>query len=199
MVYIIADGVECVKIGHSKYPRERLKQVQTGHPRSLCLLVQFNVPDSMEKLIHSVCAEYRLEGEWFNMRDRTMRLFVSNLFHLCHLVNFEKWHNRLYPLLTRVESYIRLCMLAAKNGQSVLMFYHCANCSRLMVICGENLDVESTVDHHGAGCRACIASSSDLPFEYVVFRAEMSLLHRSPWDRLLSDLVGGGVREAVSI
>jgi hypothetical protein len=69
-IYIISDGTS-VKIGISKTPEKRLKQLQTGHPKKLILCKVREVPDDrakkLENIIHRTCGHYRLKGEWFSM------------------------------------------------------------------------------------------------------------------------------------
>ncbi len=69
-IYIISDG-DSVKIGISKTPEKRLKQLQTGHPKKLTLCNVREVPETralkLERIIHRSCGHRRLKGEWFNM------------------------------------------------------------------------------------------------------------------------------------
>lgn len=69
-IYIISDGTH-VKIGISKSPEKRLKQLQTGHPMKLSLHKVREVPSErvkkLEAIIHKTCNYRRLKGEWFNM------------------------------------------------------------------------------------------------------------------------------------
>lgn len=69
-IYIITDG-ENYKIGVSKKdPAARLKQLQTGHPKTLSIYSTFKVPAdqvfSLEKEAHRlVQQQYQKRGEWF--------------------------------------------------------------------------------------------------------------------------------------
>lgn len=76
-IYIISDG-EKFKIGISKHPDKRLKQLQTGHPQTLKLIAIFNYKVKgkiterlMEKRIHYLLRQFRTRynGEWFYCND----------------------------------------------------------------------------------------------------------------------------------
>ena len=73
-LYIIqTDDEEYTKIGISKNPHKRLKQLQTGNPRKLNLMIHYPVeggdPYRIEKQIHEHFSRYRVEGEWFQDLD----------------------------------------------------------------------------------------------------------------------------------
>ena len=55
-----------IKIGRSKDPQKRLKQLQTGNPNRLKLIASFDGLGWQEKLIHERLKSYRLKGEWFS-------------------------------------------------------------------------------------------------------------------------------------
>lgn len=60
--YFIRSG-ELVKIGVSNNVQRRLKQLTTGNGRSMELLGV--IPENIEKQLHSLFAQYRVNGEWF--------------------------------------------------------------------------------------------------------------------------------------
>ncbi|WP_396442583.1 MULTISPECIES: GIY-YIG nuclease family protein [unclassified Limnospira] len=64
MIYMILDRPYC-KIGFSKHPQKRLKQLQTGNPRRLILLAVCNLPNSFEKEFHRFFKKYKFNNEWF--------------------------------------------------------------------------------------------------------------------------------------
>jgi hypothetical protein len=69
-IYVIAADTDGpVKIGFSKNPDKRLRQLQTGFPETLVLHhVQPFEPGRaklVEKLIHKAVAYKRTKGEWF--------------------------------------------------------------------------------------------------------------------------------------
>lgn len=76
-IYLISDG-DKYKIGISKNPYKRLKQLQTGHPKTLKLIKIFHFKSHdklteriMEKRIHYLLRQFRTRynGEWFYFRD----------------------------------------------------------------------------------------------------------------------------------
>lgn len=66
-LYIIqSNNNGLIKIGRSKNPQKRLKQLQTGNPNKLKLIYTFEGEGWREKIIHERLSYYRLEGEWFD-------------------------------------------------------------------------------------------------------------------------------------
>ena len=66
-LYIIqSDKTGMIKIGRSKDPEKRLKQLQTGNPNKLKLIACFKNEGWREKQIHESLRAYRLKGEWFS-------------------------------------------------------------------------------------------------------------------------------------
>lgn len=68
MIYAIGDGNK-VKIGYSKNPRRRLRQLQTGHPNKLKLLHTWEGDKLAEKRIHYILKPLilRHNSEWFKI------------------------------------------------------------------------------------------------------------------------------------
>ncbi|WP_342597390.1 GIY-YIG nuclease family protein [Cyanobacterium aponinum UTEX 3222] len=73
MVYLILDrgSMNKVKIGWSKNPHNRIRQLQTGHPNKLELIAQWNVPRYYEKRIHRALFLKKTNTlrEWFSCSD----------------------------------------------------------------------------------------------------------------------------------
>lgn len=66
-LYIIqSDFTGMIKIGRSKDPSKRLKQLQTGNPNKLRLIASFNGQGWKEKILHESLKKFRKEGEWFD-------------------------------------------------------------------------------------------------------------------------------------
>lgn len=83
-IYIIgslADGV--CKIGFSRNPKNRLKELQTGCPYKLTIffMVEGNIPT--EKKLHKKYSEYSTHGEWFRI-EGDLKNIIEN-----RLKNFE--------------------------------------------------------------------------------------------------------------
>lgn len=64
-VYFIAAIGGPIKIGLAKVPQERLKDLQTSHPKELRLLAWVIADEGKEKEYHLRFADHRLSGEWF--------------------------------------------------------------------------------------------------------------------------------------
>ena len=67
-LYIIqSDITGDIKIGRSNNPKSRLKQLQTGSPKKLKLLVEIPNAGHYEKRLHQKLSKYktRKKGEWF--------------------------------------------------------------------------------------------------------------------------------------
>jgi len=70
-IYIIGSENPPYKIGISKNPERRLKNLQTGHPHKL-KIIELRKTDSkktklLESVIHKHLDRYRLNGEWFDI------------------------------------------------------------------------------------------------------------------------------------
>lgn len=70
MVYFISDGTY-TKIGKSKNPLTRIKDLQTSNPNSLMFTYLFDCNDSFEKRLHKLLDEYKTKSnnEWFDLRN----------------------------------------------------------------------------------------------------------------------------------
>lgn len=54
-----------IKIGFSKKPEERLKQLQTGYPDTLKILCLVPGNEQTERIFHKQFDAFRLNGEWY--------------------------------------------------------------------------------------------------------------------------------------
>ena len=66
-LYLIHNGSSEYKIGYSKNPRKRLKELQTAQKDVLSLIAFIPVVDMIkaERAAHDLLAAYRARGEWF--------------------------------------------------------------------------------------------------------------------------------------
>lgn len=73
MIYIITDGV-FTKIGKSKNPLSRIKNLQTSNAKTLKFVHIFDVPDSVEKRLHTLFKKYKTNAnnEWFQIDNITI-------------------------------------------------------------------------------------------------------------------------------
>jgi len=68
-LYVVQSDVSgAIKIGRSKDPQSRLKQLQTGSPYKLKLLVVVPEKGNIEKSLHQKFSYYKqnCKGEWFD-------------------------------------------------------------------------------------------------------------------------------------
>lgn len=82
VVYVIAeeDSDEFVKIGFSTIGGESRLVMQTGNPRKLYVVAEFEVAGmSDEKDLHGLFAEERVRGEWFRLSDRIRQWMATGL------------------------------------------------------------------------------------------------------------------------
>lgn len=54
-----------IKIGYSASPEKRLKELQTGYPDTLMILLMLPGSESTERALHREFEASRLQGEWF--------------------------------------------------------------------------------------------------------------------------------------
>lgn len=70
-IYVIGSDTKPYKIGFSKNPEKRLKQLQTGHPKKLKIhhLEEINSNEVLiiEKNIHKENKFKKSHGEWFDL------------------------------------------------------------------------------------------------------------------------------------
>ena len=77
MIYYIGSvGGNCIKIGVSQNPNERLAELQVGNDKTLILLAteytdftNFNDDYGYEQYLHSLYGIYNVSGEWFKCND----------------------------------------------------------------------------------------------------------------------------------
>lgn len=70
---IIHHERHAVKIGFSKNPARRLKQLQTGSADIFTLFDAFTGDRSTELAFHRTFADRRIIGEWFSDEDHAVR------------------------------------------------------------------------------------------------------------------------------
>lgn len=70
MVYFISDGTY-TKIGKSKTPLNRIKDLQTSNANKLFFTHLFDVKDKYEQTLHKLFKEYKTNSnnEWFDLRN----------------------------------------------------------------------------------------------------------------------------------
>ena len=89
-LYIIqSDFTGMIKIGRSKDPNKRLKQLQTGNPNKLRLIASFKGEGWKEKNLHERLEKFRLEGEWFNIN--CVGSIPEDLYEKIEYGSFDDW------------------------------------------------------------------------------------------------------------
>jgi len=83
-VYLFrSEGSNRYKIGVSKDPAKRLRQLQTGSPDALELVEMrdvFGNPMKAERALHEHFATYRVNGEWFDFGPENERATIREHF-----------------------------------------------------------------------------------------------------------------------
>jgi hypothetical protein len=69
----------CYKIGVSKNPDKRLKQLQTGNPSELELLCVYDseIAFKIEKVLHNTFNINKEHGEWFDLSIKDEFYFIN--------------------------------------------------------------------------------------------------------------------------
>lgn len=67
-----------IKIGYSKNPTSRLKELQTGYPDTLTILYMLRGSGQVENFLHNKFEHLRLKGEWFKP-DKDLIKYINEL------------------------------------------------------------------------------------------------------------------------
>jgi len=80
-IYIIGSDKPPYKVGISKNPQRRLRDLQTGHPYPLAIHSIVETPTSnnklLESIIHRNLKHLRTSGEWFDIPLEVLKLEVE--------------------------------------------------------------------------------------------------------------------------
>lgn len=91
MVYFISDGTY-TKIGKSKTPLNRIKDLQTSNANKLYFTHLFDVKDKYEKTLHKLFKDFKTNSnnEWFDLRDINIEnILIGNLFSIPQFVDIK--------------------------------------------------------------------------------------------------------------
>lgn len=94
-LYIIQSSNNgCFKIGRSKHPRKRLKQLQTGSPFQLKLVLVIENEGRQEKSLHKRFPknEIKCKGEWFDFD--LIGYLPDNITELLDLDTVNTWWSK---------------------------------------------------------------------------------------------------------
>ena len=78
-----------IKIGRSKHPQKRLKNLQTGNPNSLKIIISLEGLGWREKELHETLKRWRGSGEWFSY-DCVGSIPVE-IYDLIPFGSFDDW------------------------------------------------------------------------------------------------------------
>jgi hypothetical protein len=76
---ITPSGDVSYKVGKSKNPEKRVKELQTGNSNKLYISHVYDTKYSnlLESTLHIHFKPYRLEGEWFAMEESDVDMFIE--------------------------------------------------------------------------------------------------------------------------
>ena len=87
-IYFIRDAAtDCVKIGHSTRPWDRLTALQVGNPSRLTMIGMVAAEFDVEAMVHGLCNEGHARGEWFYDRE----IFSPWLMEMTHGRPLYRW------------------------------------------------------------------------------------------------------------
>jgi len=103
MIYLIINDKElALKIGYSKHPEKRLKQLQTSNHNKLAIAQVFGGTIEEEKAFHREFKECNIGNEWFDIRSQRIWWF----FHYSQNISYETY-KKMYPNNCSVSTYVR--------------------------------------------------------------------------------------------
>lgn len=89
-LYIIqTNNCGMIKIGRSKNPEIRLKQLQTGNHSKLKLIWVFEGLGHKEKYYHELLKQFKIKGEWFSYD--CVGSFPLELYEKIPWGSFDDW------------------------------------------------------------------------------------------------------------
>lgn len=92
-LYVIKDSEGKRKLGFSKVPDKRVKDLQVGNALSLIVEYRLYVNHMIraEKKLHDLFPAERLRGEWFNLTDDSKELLLlKKIFGAAHTTQREE-------------------------------------------------------------------------------------------------------------
>lgn len=86
------------KIGVSKHPRKRIRQLQTGNSSELKLIETYesNIADKIEKILHQRYSHAHKEGEWFDLSIKNEITFINECKDIEKNIRFLKENNNAF-------------------------------------------------------------------------------------------------------
>ena len=91
MIYFIREeGSNYVKIGQTRMPGDRLKELQISNPRELRVVKLFEAPSQAESILHAMFREERVRGEWFKMSSRLSAFMNEDEYDIIEAIKVAK-------------------------------------------------------------------------------------------------------------
>ena len=90
MVYLATDASGMYKIGTSRDPARRIREMRTGNP-TVELIAYGTGTSTEEKFLHEMYAKQNIEGEWFSLSDEDMLQLASDIEEGITLDWMEVW------------------------------------------------------------------------------------------------------------
>ena len=80
-IYLIesySDFENIYKIGYSKNPKQRIKELKTAHPHELTILYEFPTKHGrkVESSLHRLFKHKCYDGEWFRLNEEDISKFL---------------------------------------------------------------------------------------------------------------------------
>lgn len=92
MVYFVSNG-EHIKIGKSRKPLNRIKELQTSNSNILKFIYLFDVKDKYEKTLHKLFKDFKTESnnEWFDLKGVDIEQIIKgSLRNIPQFLDFKQ-------------------------------------------------------------------------------------------------------------
>lgn len=107
-IYVIRAGkTDLYKVGYAKDPAKRLRELQTGNGHKLALLAMWPGDQQAERRIHGALAQYRREGEWFQLSPSQAQSIPAKDYYFERQAAVEHWQAESSRLRSLAESHAR--------------------------------------------------------------------------------------------
>lgn len=120
-IYLIGNQDGLVKIGRSKDPIKRVRELSTGSGVELLCVAYWKVDAdslSIEKEMHEYFSEYRVKGEWFSFKDKTIEDIEVSIS-----CKFERvYYNKFIQNLTEKSKYSNSFITIENETQKAYLF-----------------------------------------------------------------------------
>lgn len=90
-VYLISNNLNQYKIGISKNPKRRIKELQTGNDSNLFIVNQYmskKYYKQIEKALHNTYKHCNILNEWFELTNNQASMFISECIKIENILIF---------------------------------------------------------------------------------------------------------------